>query len=154
VKPYEDPGHELWGLYVIFTEDIYFALMINAKLPWDAFSEMVLAITEKKEADFRKELAAEGVELTEVSIERISEAKLLTPEEEKNLKMGLSMALTVILFMIPAYAGARGKSRHWMWIVPLAFLAVNVALNLAFYYGRWYTDLLGTEFGPDLLPGL
>jgi len=154
MKPYRDPKHDLWGLYVIFTEDIYFALMINAKLPWEAFSEMVLAISEKREADFKRELEADGVELTEVSIERISEAKLLTPEEEKDLKMGLSMALTVILFMIPAYAGARGKSRHWMWIVPLVFLALNVILNVAFYYGGWYPDPLGTDLGLDFPPGL
>lgn len=154
MNPYEDPKHDMWGLYVIFTEDIYFALMINAKLPWDAFSEMLLAIAEKKEEDFKRELAAEGVQISEISVKRIREAKLLTPEEEKDLKVGLSMALTVILFMIPAYVGARGKSRHWMWIVPLVFLVVNVVLNLAFFYGGWYPDLWGTEFGPDLLPGL
>lgn len=156
-KEYEDPAHDMWGLYVIFTEDIYFALMINAKLPWEAFSEMVLAIAEKKEAEFVEELRAEGVELTPVSLKRISEEKIMTPEEEKNLKLGLSMALTVILFMIPAYVGARGKSRHWMWIIPIVFLAVNVIMNLAFYYGGWYPDLVGMDVQIDVgydLPGM
>ena len=131
------PHFYMWSFHAVFSEDIYWALMLNGKIPYEGFMKLVTDVEDKRYAETeaeqeRRRLAKEQL----MDEDEFSDKSSLSPTEFKNLLVGLSLALTLLLLMIPAYVGARSK--RGLWIVPIVFLAVNVALNVYFYRKDYY----------------
>ena len=148
---YHLPKFYLWGVYTVFDEDIYFAFMINGKVPFDYFQSLLEAIQERRADRLQAEIEEDG---GRVSPRTLFLKTALSYEETEQIKLALSGALSIILFMIPAYFGARSRKR--LWLVPLIFLALNVVMNLFLYADGKYPSLpqmgAGGEAGDLFIP--
>ncbi|MFH0965481.1 MAG: hypothetical protein V2A58_15890 [Planctomycetota bacterium] len=140
-KTYFLPRFHLWSFHTIFSEDIYFALMINGWLPYNGFERLVTAIEQKRFAELREESRRrQEAEKPGIDEDELYERGTLSATAFKNLKVGMSLGLTLILFFIPAYVGAR--ARRGIWLVAALFLAVNILFNISFYTSNQYRDVL------------